>query len=181
VSEAAGAARDLVDRYWEGLLQTDPLLGTQIGDERFDDTLPDPSEKGLAAREVLHRSALEELALLDRRLDDLALRTSLDMLETIASRGLAEIEHRVDRLQAVSHFWGPAQLLGDLGSIQRADTPDRLERYLARLRAIPAFYEATSAVARDGLAAGVVAPKVVVERPRRSSGSSPPPCTSSHH
>ena len=164
MSEAAGAARDLVDRYWEGLLQTDPLLGTQIGDERFDDTLPDPSEKGLAAREVLHRSALEELALLDRRLDDPALRTSLDMLETIASRGLAEIEHRVDRLQAVSHFWGPAQLLGDLGSIQRADTPERLERYLARLRATPAFYQATSEVARDGLAAGVVAPKVVVER-----------------
>ena len=164
MSEAAAAARDLVDHYWEGLLETEPLLGTQVGDERFDDRLPDPSEAGLAAREALHRSAMDELALIDRELDDVTLRTSLDMLEAIASRSLAEIDHRVDRLQAVSHFWGPAQLLGELGSIQRADTPERLERYLARLAAAPAFYEAISDVARDGLAVGVVAPRVVVER-----------------
>jgi uncharacterized protein (DUF885 family) len=164
VSEAADAARRLVDHYWEGLLESEPLLGTQVGDERFDDRLPDPSEAGLAARETLHRSALEELALLDGDLHDVGLRTSLDMLEAIASRSLAEIEHRIDRLQAVSHFWGPAQLLGELGSIQRADTPERLERYLARLAATPAFYAAIGDVARDGMAAGVVAPRVVVER-----------------
>ncbi len=158
------AARALVDRYWEGLLQTEPLLGTQIGDERYDDRLPDPSEAGIAARETLHRGALEELALLDREIEDLGLRTTLDMLEAIARRGLAEIEHRLDRLQVVSHFWGPAQLLGELGSIQRADTPERLERFLARLRGVRAFYEAVNEVARSGIAAGITAPRVVAER-----------------
>jgi uncharacterized protein (DUF885 family) len=160
----ADAARALADRYWEGLLETEPLLGTQVGDERYDDRLPDPSEAGIAAREALHRSALDELALLDRDVDDLGLRTTLDTLEAIADRSLAEIEHRLDRLQVVSHFWGPSQLIGELGSIQRADTPERLERYLARLRAVPAFYDAVAEVARTGIRTGVTAPRVVVER-----------------
>ncbi|MGZ4130263.1 MAG: DUF885 domain-containing protein, partial [Actinomycetota bacterium] len=160
----ADAARALVDRYWEGLLETEPLLGTQVGDERYDDRLPDPSDAGIAARQTLHRGALEELALLDRDVEDLGLRTTLDMLEAIAQRSLAEIEHRLDRLQVASHFWGPSQLLGELGSIQRADTPERLQRYLARLRAVPAFYAAVGEVARLGIADGVTAPRVVAER-----------------
>jgi uncharacterized protein (DUF885 family) len=165
VSDAdSDAARALVDRYWEGLLETEPLLGTQVGDERYDDRLPDPSDAGIAARETLHRGALEELALLDRDVEDLGLRTTLDMLEAIAQRSLAEIEHRLDRLQVASHFWGPSQLLGELGSIQRADTPERLQRYLARLRAVPAFYAAVGEVARLGIAGGVTAPRVVAER-----------------
>jgi uncharacterized protein (DUF885 family) len=163
VSEA-DAARALVDRYWEGLLETEPLLGTQVGDERYDDRLPDPTDTGIAAREALHRGALEELALLDRDMEDLGLRTSLDVLEAIADRSLAEIEHRIDRLQVASHFWGPSQLLGELGSIQRADTPERLHRYLARLRAVPAFYAGVADVARSGIPTGVLAPRVVAER-----------------
>ena len=55
-------ARALIDRYWDGLLESEPILGTAVGDERFDDRLPDPSDAGRAARETLHRSALEELA-----------------------------------------------------------------------------------------------------------------------
>jgi uncharacterized protein (DUF885 family) len=160
----ANAARALVDRYWEGLLETEPLLGTQVGDERYDDRLPDPGDAGIAARETLHRGAVRDLALLDRDVEDLGLRTTLDVLEAIAQRSLVEIDHRLDRLQVASHFWGPSQLLGELGSIQRADTPERLQRYLARLRAVPAFYAAVGEVARLGIADGVTAPRVVAER-----------------
>lgn len=164
MNEREAAARDLVDTYWEELLETEPLLGTMVGDERFDDRLPDPSDAGLAARETLHRAALEELAAIDRDLEDLGLRTTLDMLEAIAQRDLASIEHRLDRLGAVSHLWGPGQLLAELGSLQRADTPERLERYLARLRAVPAYLAATEEVARGGAVAGQTSPVIVVER-----------------
>lgn len=157
-------ARTLADRYWEGLLEHEPVLGTMVGDERYDDRLPDPSESGRAAREAFHRSALEELGLLERDLDDEALRTTLDVLEAIATRELAYLEHRLDRLSAVSHLWGPGGLVGELASMQRADTPERLERYLARLSAAPAFYAAIEDVMRDGVAAGVTGPRVVVER-----------------
>ena len=48
--------------------------------------------------------------------------------------------------------------------MQQADTPERLDRYEARLRAFPAYLEAWAEVGRDGIAAGVTAPRVVAER-----------------
>ncbi|MGH2635247.1 MAG: DUF885 domain-containing protein [Actinomycetota bacterium] len=164
MTEASEAARALVDRYWERLLEEEPLLGTMVGDERYDDRLPDPGEAGRAARETFHRSALEELALLDRELDDEGLRTTLDVLEAIAEREITGLEHRLDRLSSVSHLWGPGGLIGELASMQRADTPERLDRYLARLSATPAFYDAILDAMRDGVASGVTGPRVVVER-----------------
>ena len=60
------AADRLLERYWEGLLEVEPLLGTAIGDERFDDRLPDPGPAGRAERGSLHRGALEQPELLER-------------------------------------------------------------------------------------------------------------------
>jgi uncharacterized protein (DUF885 family) len=163
VSDVDGA-RTLADRFWEELLEDDPLLGTMVGDERHDDRLSDPSDAGLAVRERRCRAALDELAGIDRSSLDETLRTTLDVVDAIAVRELAEIEHRVDRLRAVTHLWGPGQLLGEMGSLQRADTPERLDRFLGRLAAAPAYYAAVCEVARDGVRAGVTAPQVVVER-----------------
>jgi uncharacterized protein (DUF885 family) len=154
----------LVQRYWEGLLELEPLIGTMVGDERFDDRLSDPSEIGLEHRRSFQQGALDGLAGIDRTGLDVTIRTTLDVMESIAQREVAEIAHRFDRLQAVSHLWGPGQLLAELGSMQRADTPERLDRYLARLSAIPTFLASIDEVVRDAVASGTLAPKVVAER-----------------
>jgi uncharacterized protein (DUF885 family) len=154
----------LVHRYWEGLLELEPLIGTMVGDERFDDRLSDPSETGRERRRSFHQGALDELATIDRTGLDVTIRTTLDVMESIAHRDVAEITHRFDRLQAVSHLWGPGQLLAELGSMQRADTPERLDRYLARLSAVPAYLASIDEVVRDAVASGTLAPKVVAER-----------------
>ena len=39
----------LADKAWEGILAQEPLMGTFVGDERYDDRLADPSETGRAA------------------------------------------------------------------------------------------------------------------------------------
>jgi len=160
----AARARALVDRYWDGLLHDDPLLGTTVGDERYDDRLPDLGEEGRSRRDARARDALRTLRSLDRETLDEDLRTSLDMLEAIADREVAEIRYRLDRLRIASHLWGPGQLLAEIASYQRADSPERLERLVARLSATPSFYAEASDVARDGMRAGVTAPRVVVER-----------------
>ena len=51
MTESINAARDLIDRYWEKLLELEPLLGTMVGDERYDDRLPDPSDVSDGRRE----------------------------------------------------------------------------------------------------------------------------------
>ncbi len=154
----------LVDRYWDELLELEPTLGTSVGDERYDDRLPDPGEAGRAASEAVHRAALAEASAIDRGALDPARRATLDVAEAIARRYLAELEHRTDRLSAANHLWGPGQMLGEIASVQQTDTPERLERYEARLRAFPAFLEAWAEVGRDGVAAGITAPRVVAER-----------------
>ena len=155
---------DLAERYWDELLELEPLLGTSTGDERFDDRLADPSEAGRAASETVHRAALADAAAIDRAGVDENDRETLDVLEAIANRYLAGLEHRTDRLLVANHLNGPGQLLGEIASMQQTDSPERLDRYEARLRAIPAFLEASAEVAREGIAAGVTSPRVVAER-----------------
>ena len=162
--DTAERARSLVDRYWERLLELEPLTGTICGDERYDDRLPDPGERGRAASEAANRAALSELRTIDRAALDVALRGSLDILEAIANRTLTAIRLRTDRLSVASHLWGPGQLLAELGSLQRADTPERIERYEARLRAVPGYLESCAEIARESVGSGVTSPRVVTER-----------------
>lgn len=96
-------------------------------------------------------------------------RTALDMLEAVARRDLAIVEHRLDRFWAVSHMFGsylmgPSELLGQIATLQRVDTPERLDRYVARLSGVPAYFEAIREVMRESVGAGMVAPGVVVDR-----------------
>jgi uncharacterized protein (DUF885 family) len=132
---------DLAARFWDQLLEIYPTVGTFIGDERFDDRLPDPSEAGRAREEAV-----------------------LDILEALCDRYLAKIHGRIDRFEVANHLYGPATALGEIASVQRADTPERLERYERRLRAFSGFLASSEEVAREAVATGVIAPRVVVER-----------------
>jgi uncharacterized protein (DUF885 family) len=157
-------ARALADRYWLELIEIAPLLGTEAGDERFDDRLGDPSESGRAHDASVHRAALDDLATIDRSVLPASERGTMDVLEAIARRGLSELEHRLDRLYAASYFSGPVAMPAVIASLQRADTPERLDRYEARLCAFPAYLDAWADVIQDGIAAGVTSPRVVVAR-----------------
>jgi len=157
-------ARELVERYWEDLLELEPLLATEVGDERFDDRLPDPSEEGRARREMVQRGALTAIEGIERSALDEGARTSLDVMEAIARRDLDQLEYRMDRFQAVLHLWGPAGLLAELGSLQRADTPERQERYLRRLKSVPAYLDEIGRIATEAAQVGQTVPEVVVDR-----------------
>jgi uncharacterized protein (DUF885 family) len=158
------AARRLADRYWDEVLSLEPVLATIVGDHRFDDLLPDPSEEGRARRHTIESNALRESRALDKRTLGMVERTTLDILEAAAERDLEALKYRTDRLHAVSHLWGPASLLGDIGSVQQADTPERLERYLTRLRRVPTFLDQTSALLDEAAAEGQTVPRIVTER-----------------
>jgi uncharacterized protein (DUF885 family) len=157
-------ARQLIDDYWEQLLELEPILGTEVGDERFDDKLPDPSEAGRDRREGIQREALRRLEGIDRSDLDVTTRTTLDLLEAIAQRDLDALKYRFDRFGAVLHLWGPGSLLAIVGSLQQADLPERQERYLRRLEAVPAYMDEQSKIALEAAAAGQTVPEVVVDR-----------------
>src|SRR5262245_22116995 len=163
-NDHAHAAEDLAQRFWEDVLRIEPMVGTYIGDDRYDDRLPDPSEEGLAKRRSMYEGARTEGGTIDQSALDVDLRTTLDILESGCYRQLEAIEHRLDRFEAVTHLFGPSNLLADLGSLQRADTPERLEKYEGRLAAIPTYLQGIEEVADGAVRDGQVVPELVIDR-----------------
>jgi uncharacterized protein (DUF885 family) len=154
----------LADQTWEGLLEREPLIGTFVGDERYDDRLSDPTEAGRSAEESAMRAGLRDLAELDRADLDEGRQVTADILEAICSRSLARLEHRLDLLDVANHMNGAVSTLGQIATLQRADTPERVARLDARLRAFPAYLDASIGLLREGVAKHVTAPRVVAER-----------------
>src|SRR3989442_14445761 len=110
------SARALADRFWEDFLRLDPLVATEIGDERYDDRLPDPSEAGIAERAAVARGALDDLQAIDRGALGPQLRGTLDMIEAGSRRELERVRPRTDRVGAVTHMFGPGNLLAEPGA-----------------------------------------------------------------
>jgi uncharacterized protein (DUF885 family) len=155
--------RELVDRFWEALLEREPLMGTYVGDERYDDRLPDITEVGRAAEGAAAREAIRALDGIDGSLGEAA-QADADVMRAICERSLARLEQRIDRFEVVNHMHGVGTMLAQVASLQRADTAERVDRYEARLRGFPAMLDAAIDIAREAVATGVVVPSIVAER-----------------
>ena len=155
---------DLADRFWEAVLELNPTTATLYGDERYADRLEDPSATGRArARSLMERTRAEASAIGTDGLptED---RITRDMLEVIADLQIEEDDQHLYQLRVVDQMAGPQQLLPQLTQFQPADTPERLEAFLARLHAYPAFMAANIEILGDALASGLTAPRIVAER-----------------
>jgi uncharacterized protein (DUF885 family) len=158
------AVNELSDRFWEGILELNPTTATVYGDERYDDRLEDPSPAGRArARALMERTKAEAEAI---PADGLSIedRITRDMLIVVGELGIEEDEQGTHRLRVVDQIGGPQTLLPQLCQFQRADTPERLEKFIARLRAYPAYMAANVDILREGLETGLTAPRIVAER-----------------
>ena len=158
------AVNDLAHRFWEGVLELNPTTATFYGDTRYANRLEDPSPAGRArARELMERTAAEARSI---PVDGLSTeeRITRDMLEVIGDLGVEEDDQGLHQLRVVDQMGGPQQLLPQLTAFQPVDTPERLEAFIARLHAYPAFMAANAGILREGLASGLTAPSIVTER-----------------
>jgi uncharacterized protein (DUF885 family) len=154
----------LSDRFWEGILELNPTTATVYGDERYADRLEDPSPAGRAkARRLMEATKAEAEAIPTTGLP-IEDRITRDMLIVIAGLSVEEDEQGTHRLRVVDQIGGPQTLLPQICQFQSADTPERLEKFLARLRAYPAFMAANADILRESLATGLTAPRIVADR-----------------
>jgi uncharacterized protein (DUF885 family) len=155
---------DLAHRFWESILEQNPTTATFYGDARYADRLEDPSPAGRAeTRELMTRTALEAAAIPVEGLPTEE-RITRDMLQVIAELWIEEDDQQLHQLRVVDQMGGPQQLMPQLTQFQPADTPERLEAFLGRLRAYPAFMAANADILREGLGSGLTAPSIVTER-----------------
>jgi len=151
------ALADLCARTWERTLELNPTMATILGDERFDDRLDDPPRRALAVEARAGAFAIDPADL------DEEDRISRDLLVLIADQEILEDDLRADLIP----FWGQQghqAILPEIVHLQRADTPERLERLLSRIAAYPTLTDAIIDLLAEGRAAGLTASRVVADR-----------------
>jgi uncharacterized protein (DUF885 family) len=154
----------LADRFWESILAEEPTTATMYGDDRYDDALEDPSPEGRARRRRLMETTLAEAAAIDPAGQSLEDRITLDMIRVVCELSIVQDDQRTDLLRVVDQMAGPQTLLPQVVLLQAADTPERLERFEARLRAYEGYMAANRELLNEGLASGLTAPRIVTER-----------------
>jgi uncharacterized protein (DUF885 family) len=164
VTDPRSPVDDLAHRFWEGILALNPTTATFYGDERYASRLEDPSPEGRArTRELMSRTAAEAAAIPTEGLSTEE-RVTRDMLQVIGELAVEEDDQGLYQLRVVDQMSGPQQLLPQLTSFQPVDTPERLEAFIDRLHAYPAFMAANADILQEALGSGLTAPSIVTER-----------------
>jgi uncharacterized protein (DUF885 family) len=162
------AVEALAARYWDKYLALQPLVATTIGDDRFDDRFDDPSPAGRGAFRDLHATTLAELDALVRSgagpdsLSEAAV--TADALRFMCETNIELEDSGWPLLESIDQQDGPQVALPFLAQAQRTDSPERLDRFLARLAAYPRYVDAHIQRIADARAQGVLPVGRVVER-----------------
>ena len=158
------AVDQLADGFWERFLELSPISASVNGDTRYDDRLPDPSPAGRARWRQLAvdmRDAATAIPDDGLGVED---RITRDVLRVIGEIFILEDDQRMDTLRVVDQMGGPQTLLPQLCQFQSADTPERLELFLARLHAYPKYMADNRELLREARDSGLTAPRIVAER-----------------
>jgi uncharacterized protein (DUF885 family) len=154
------------DDMWKHMLADNPTMATQLGVPGYDDKLPDVSAEGIA------RSRAEARALLDRAeaIDVAQLTEDERITRAILVHELrSDLESAVCKQEqwTVDHLWGPQVWFLNLGDQTRVETAEDEDNYILRLNKFGSYVDQRIATLRTGLADGLVAPGLNVERSLR--------------
>jgi uncharacterized protein (DUF885 family) len=150
--------------FWEDYLPLQPAIATVYGDDRYDDRLEDPGPAGRAAARSLAERVLREIAEVPDEGLSVEERITKDMLRIVADLGIEGDDRSFHELRAVDHMEGLQLQIGMIAQFQAADTPERLDKFVARLHAYEDAIDATIDILEDGRASGRTAARIVVER-----------------
>ena len=157
----------LLERYFEELLELNPLLATYIGDNRYDDRLPNflGSEYRRQAREFNERYLAQA-----RRFDpaelDAPRRISHEIFLRERKRAI-EAERFPDHLLPINQAGSLLTVMPALGSGTNAQpfaTVEDYDHWLKRLDGYVVWMDQAIANMREGMAKGVVQPRPVMEK-----------------
>ncbi len=152
------------ERAWDQYLELNPLWATAQGDDRWDDRLGDPGPDGRAAMLVLvdaWAAEMDGFTGLSLSVEDTI---TLELVRIVVARTREAEDLRLWQMEAIDQYGGPQSLIGELARIQRADSPERLDKLLARLAAYPAWMAAQRANLAAGMTSGRTAAAPVLER-----------------
>jgi len=157
----------LLEDYYQARLVLFPLEASAIGDHRYDDRLTnDISDAHRAQVAALAERCARELERIDRARLSEADQLSWDVFRSDLTRirdGLKFPEHwlPVGKMQDLPTAF---VLLGSGKDVQPFQTVRDYERFLGRVDGFRAWVETAMANMRQGMAAGVVQPRIIIEK-----------------
>jgi uncharacterized protein (DUF885 family) len=161
-SAPSAALHAIFDAEWDYAMREWPTRASMLGDHRFDDRWPDVSPAAFERRTAHDRELLARL----RAIDVAALppddRLSLELFTRQTAMDVEGEPFRLWHL-ALTPSDG-VQLADDLADALPFATVRDYEAWIARLRALPAYLEQTTATLHEGARERIVQPRVVMER-----------------
>ena len=162
MNEAANALNDLFASEWDYQLEQYPTWASRLGDRRWNDRWEDRSLDAIDKRHSHHIEVLTKMRAINR--EDLSPfdRTNYDLFQKDYEN---EVEgHRYRWHLIPLNQLGGVQTTDELADALRFETLKDYDDWLARLRALPAYIEQTTALMREGIKQKIILPKIVLER-----------------
>jgi len=147
---------------WERGLRESPENASYNGDNRFNDRWTDRSLAAIEQREAADRAALEQLHAIGRDALTPDAQLDYDTYEWLLDRNIERQKFR-EYLQPISHQGGVQTADGIVEVLPFATVKDYRD-WLARLAALPTVIEQTTALMREGMRAGQMPPRVLMQR-----------------
>lgn len=159
---ATKALHALFDSEWQRTLRENPTQASRLGDRRYNRLWSDVSEKTIETSAAMTREALAVLLLIDATQLNRSDRLNYQLFKR-------EYETRIALQPLKLHFLplnqrGGIQNENDLARLLKYDSVTDYEDWIARLNAFPNYMDQTIALMRNGMATGMLHPKVVMKR-----------------
>ena len=152
-------------RYWDEALALDPLRATYIGDNRYNDRLPNEFSADYRAQEAAFDARwLATVKAIDAAALTEADRLSVDILRRQLERSI-EAARFPEHLIPINQFYNPAAQLAQLGTgtgAQPFKTVADYANWARRAAQIPALFDQAIANMREGAAKGYTQPDVLM-------------------
>ncbi len=147
---------------WERGLRENPESASFEGDQRFNDRWSDNSLDAIAASEAADREALARLKRFDRSKLTPADQLNYDTFLWLQEKAVQRQAFR-EYLQPMGHQGGVQTADGIVEGLAFNEVRDYRD-WLARMRALPGAIDQTIALMREGVKAGNVPPRVLMQR-----------------
>jgi uncharacterized protein (DUF885 family) len=157
----------MVEEYFDKILELNPTLATSIGDARYNDRLAnDISDQWLADSLALERDYLAMLSTIKAEALDEASRLTYDVFKSGRQLAIEGATFRSELLP-ISQFTSTAALFAQMGSgtsIHPFATAADYDAFLKRIDGFVVWADQAIANMKAGVQVGIVQPRVVVEK-----------------
>ncbi len=152
----------LIDSEWERTLRESPTMASQLGDRTYNRFWSDESADAIQKSEGQTRHVLQSLLQMDAEQLPAADHLNYQLFRNEYETRVAEQAFRLNLIPLNQR--GGIQDESNLANSLQFDSIRDYEDWIARLNAFPEYMNQTVALMREGIAVGMLHPKVVMQR-----------------